>query len=788
MTSVNSNNNSNESIIKSLERSNDLGQIAPRIVQSASIQRLAQSSIPNTDPLMGMSAKEYHAVHQEVEAYVKKHCTSLNSTETAETVNTVMISYARSGKVYGPVARAWTEYLLDKANKGNMKLVFMARDGVVPFKIAQKLMAQEEYQKKYPNLVGDKRIVLGYISRKIVENAQKTTEKQKVFEEYAAKELGISKDQHCLFVDVGFTGSMIAPLRKMLPNAKLEFDFLISRTKEAAGFVPQLDSFTPGGNFGVHWLEDTHQGNLESPSDLVKESNGRIYANSARPQNVVYSFPRNSKEYLLRKFSQRAVVRTGLMPSDLQAANKNFNETMDKIKGKAIPIFASHVPLKPDFHSLFSSELFKDYVQHLGDHVTRAIKNLKGLSLKGPFTHPIQKHTVEFIDLISGFKGSSNNDRREFYEQIVLRLRALINEKHQLPYVISDAATLESIQFIEDLSAFIYSGTSMFPEIGNFMSKYISQADMDELSTLPSSDLPQWIKTKHDRLPRDNDLKGIDEGKRKYDPRLLGDIPTVLFEYPLAKKKVTIIRTPTTVRDVLRNTQNMLESAQVVEEFTGFLDSRREQNKTHLYVNLMDRNSASESIRTRCIEGLEKKYPATLQVITLAKNSDFYHQKGTWDLPSMEFVDFKKKFMDEMYSNSSGFRWPASLADEQWKKICSHVLDQVHQKYFKDVANLNKQERKDFIEIAYTEIIEAALQHLNFDSCNVSCLSTVDRGAAVLTELFIKSCRKVQGELESGEKQKVVSMVFAPAILAQNRVMQQDRMERFHSASQCMLA
>lgn len=297
---------------------------------------------------------EKNALHAETSKYLKEHAGNLTPELEREYTLKIMASYARSHKVYGPVARAWTDYLLDKANQNNTKLVFLARDGIPQYRMAKKLMATVEYQKKYPNLVGDKKVVLAYLSRKVVASSKDSEEGQKLFKEYANKELGIQSGDKCLFVDVGFLGSMIDNIRSLLPDVQIDFEYLISMTPKAVGFIASPDkslSSIPtnpvsgaGGNFGAWWLEDTHQGNLKSPENLVRVGE-RVYPNTNQSE-MILGHTKNSLEYMVRKFSQRAVVRwfknPALLKEEVTKAFSVFDRTIDQIKNNELALYVSH--------------------------------------------------------------------------------------------------------------------------------------------------------------------------------------------------------------------------------------------------------------------------------------------------------------------------------------------------------------------------------------------------------------------------------------------------------------
>lgn len=298
-----------------------------------------------------LSKSDQKSIHEEITKYLAKHGSRLTLQQKNEFTFKIMVYYARSKKVYGPVVRTWTEYLLKKANETNKKLVFLARDGTSAYKIAKKLMATEEYREKYPNLVGDKKIVLGYLSRKVVNNSISSEENQKLFQEYAEKELGIVGGEECLFIDIGFAGRMIDPIRRLLPQNKIDFEYMFSMTNKATGFIAsqenQLSSLpsAAGENLGVHWLEDSHQGCLQSPSHLVKIYD-RVYPNNLVPNDKRYVSSPGSLESMLRKFSQKAIVRCyedrPLNASKLKTASNRLDELIYKIKTCEVPLYINH--------------------------------------------------------------------------------------------------------------------------------------------------------------------------------------------------------------------------------------------------------------------------------------------------------------------------------------------------------------------------------------------------------------------------------------------------------------
>lgn len=381
------------------------------------------------DDLNRLTPQEHDLLNQDIKAFIEKKSKvglTIDPNELDTCIEQVKAYYARSRDIYGAVAVKWAEYLLNKANANGQKLVFMARDGAAPYKLAQNMMKEEAYQQAYPGMAQEGRIVMGYFSRKVVGNSYETPEGQKLFKEYLVNELGIKPGDNCLFVDVGFEGSMIDKIREMasdltgvqasaeefkpvasplnqsrvkakIPNhahakasqmsfwdkvsnlfsppkveapkkgevplnpakakaglekkkVTVKFEYLISLTPKATGFLGTNDEklasvpWAGGGNYGVHWLEDSHQGVISSPTHLVKHSDGHIYANTAIPgqeQTCIHS----AKDYVLRKFSKKAVTdayKTTDPTADLKVLKSDFDNTLDRILRCELPLLISH--------------------------------------------------------------------------------------------------------------------------------------------------------------------------------------------------------------------------------------------------------------------------------------------------------------------------------------------------------------------------------------------------------------------------------------------------------------
>jgi hypothetical protein len=163
-------------------------------------------------------------------------------------------TYASSQEQYAPIVWEWAQNLLNRAIKKSedyhqvTKIVFMARDGIPP------LNAAKELKRLYPAKYKDVNISLGYLSRKVMKDLErKGTEGDQLFQKYMTQ-LGINKGDNIIFVDIGFAGSMIKPIKDKLLKAEfissldeVDFSFLISLTKNPPGY--NADGFLASSSY-----------------------------------------------------------------------------------------------------------------------------------------------------------------------------------------------------------------------------------------------------------------------------------------------------------------------------------------------------------------------------------------------------------------------------------------------------------------------------------------------------------------------------------------------------------
>jgi hypothetical protein len=208
------------------------------------------------------------AIRERLEKYIIKKFPDLTDDVRNRYINYGIASYGQCLRSYAPIAVKWTHSLLKKANDGHKHLVFLARDGIASYQIAKRILANERYQKLYPNLSSES-LTLAWFSRNVMKNSDKT-----LLKEYS-EQIGVPKSKPLIFVDIGYNGSLIQPIQELFAGEEISFEYFISFTDNANGFVGTrnntLPHFKDCWTSPVFWLEESCQGVALSSSELVKK-------------------------------------------------------------------------------------------------------------------------------------------------------------------------------------------------------------------------------------------------------------------------------------------------------------------------------------------------------------------------------------------------------------------------------------------------------------------------------------------------------------------------------------
>ncbi len=399
------------------------------------------------------------------------------------------------------------------------------------------------------------------------------------------------------------------------------------------------------------------------------------------------------------------------------------------------------VPLA-DFPYFYSTQLFDRYREKLHRFISSEVG-------KNP--------ELGSLDLVRWILQPVSN-RELFHKGVVVRHRDLLNRKKDLDP--------KSAQFAERFCNWIYMGPNLLGAMSQWIQGNMTENERRNLSIKVNS---QFLRSLHGRLVNKSQFQGeVFQDYRPYDPRYLGDTPSRLFKIG----NTQIIRTPAVTRDEKRSFFGSLEKAKIVEEFEGFLDHAKRVGKRHFYVNLMMRHG-SEKKRIEALEDLERKRGDVLDLLTLSHDCDFYHQSNSFSAMN-DAEQFKETFIDRMFSDLEAFHFPIAWDRGDTRNIAMNVIEQVHQTYFASAPTLEKWQRHRFIELVYVGIIETFIREKTPATCNVSCRSCVDRGAANLALLYAKT-RPLN---TPKSRETLATIALAPALIAQGRPMLHFRVNR----------
>lgn len=278
-------------------------------ITAKTLQGRVKKQIHQETHLMGN--QERNALRSDIRDFIKKEGLSFPEEQMDEIVDSVVATYATTKQYYGPVVIEWAKSLLDTALKEKSKIVFLARDGGAPYEVAKKLKQMQ------PMKYRDVEISYLYFSRKVVKSADKDPNHPDILTDYV-KQHGIKNEDRVIMVDVGFLGSMIPKIRHLLRKMKLDlqFQYLVSMNPNAKGFLSNLNVHLESipcnrirgaaGNGAAYWLEDTHQGVINSAKKLVKHGN-KVYPDCFDGEKWLTCKESAPFDYLHKHFGQLAI-------------------------------------------------------------------------------------------------------------------------------------------------------------------------------------------------------------------------------------------------------------------------------------------------------------------------------------------------------------------------------------------------------------------------------------------------------------------------------------------------
>ncbi|MFZ4099982.1 MAG: hypothetical protein ACOYKZ_06635 [Chlamydiia bacterium] len=281
----------------------------------------------------------------------------------------------------------------------------------------------------------------------------------------------------------------------------------------------------------------------------------------------------------------------------------------------------------------------------------------------------------------------------------------------------------------------------------------------------------QCIRTTLKRYPSGPMLKMLDfisaeDLPATFDPILQENFPSLLCHLRGEGLDCELLRLPSptqqgTVGDVYPN-----------RLFEGFLNSYLlpAGPKRHLLINIQDRTSWRDYPRCRALEELPRlaAYLPHLTVVTLAKNTDFYHQVSPYDEIS-DANDFIRIFQEQIVGGEEfGYYFPPGIRTslpDLFQNICLRIWVES----FAQAAKLDRDQRLVFIDLAHCHLVEELLYLLKPASCSFTDKDGVD-GAPCATTLFYLYWQWRQNpDWRPTSMALIHTMLFAPALVIRER-------------------
>lgn len=410
----------------------------------------------------------------------------------------------------------------------------------------------------------------------------------------------------------------------------------------------------------------------------------------------------------------------------------------DGLKAKTYPMEEST--------RLFSSDIYMEYT-----------RQLKTFILQHPLTTSIQhasptafNSTVQKLLLNLEKPLDTPLERRSYHEAFVTKLRQLASMMQAQEVTPED---LQARQFIKDLVSWVFLQADLNTSMQHYLDHYLAPPDQDLLDYLPGA-----LK----KLQTNPQFNSIQREFSSEDQLFQGNLPSVL---PFQETRLVRFGQPFDSPSRFFFWQTPM----VYPEFLLFLQTQ----PSHLYINLMKRKGMESSL-SHALEVLEKQVPQ-LYMVSLDKNSPFYLQKEGDYPETWETQAFKKAFLNQMSANNGHYFWSRHLDADSWHHDLHQLVEKVHQRYFYQKTSLKRNERQDFIELTYLEILDELVRQLHPASMNITCKQCMDRGPSLAVLWMFQK--------KQATAQELAAMLLAPPIIIHNRPSHVLRIERFVSAA-----
>lgn len=361
-----------------------------------------------------------------------------------------------------------------------------------------------------------------------------------------------------------------------------------------------------------------------------------------------------------------------------------------------------------------------------------------------------------------------------------------------------DSIQYKVIQLVQHICRQLYTGFHLTPDSSSLINEFILKGKAEQAAhethphvELADSSLSNRMALDYDALlhamnqfthvPLLHVIEALQDYEvTGYDPLLLQNMPTCIFDLFIKGKRTSVLRIPSAT------TQEYINKALVCEEFKSFLRSISQDatSKELLVFNLQDRTSIKEHARSSALEELQKKdeFAKCLSVVSMTKDSDYYHQIGPYvELNHAEL--FTEQLLEHVSSENSGYFYPAKIKKALFSGFAQKLIQGIHKVFFGSKNVLSQRNRLDFIELFYTMLQLKIIELIQPGSISFSCKDAIDIGMPASCELFLVLKLINLRPLSDSEEDYLKVLLYGPSITYRGRIIFADRFNRMNSMS-----
>jgi hypothetical protein len=235
--------------------------------------------------------------------------------------------------------------------------------------------------------------------------------------------------------------------------------------------------------------------------------------------------------------------------------------------------------------------------------------------------------------------------------------------------------------------------------------------------------------------------------------------------------------------------QEFIHKVSILDEFKVFLRhyAAQENKQKHLMMNLQDRTAWREYYRSIALEEFQEheEFRDVLNVATLAKDTEFYYQEEPYSQMNHAEVFFKHLYK-QVASHTDGFFFAEEIYNALLPQFVESLIQSIHKVFFYGKNILLREHRLDFIEIFLLFLQLKLMDIYKPASFSLTCKDGADTSASANAELFV-FLKLIKGEdLTKKDRVFLNQVLYAPAILLRERLIQSERFHRFLSAVKCL--